>query len=103
MPRIWLITGASSGFGLELTRIVARQGDHVLAASRTPEKLSSLVSSSSDKVEPVYLDHNKPLSEIQAAVKDLLSIHGTVDIIVNNAAYVQTGMLEEVSPGDSLR
>lgn len=101
MPRIWLITGASSGFGLELTRIAARQGDLVLAASRTPEKLEPLVSS--DKVKPVYLDHNQPLPQIQAAVKDILAIHGTVDIVVNNAAYVQTGMLEEVSPEDTLR
>lgn len=101
MPRIWLITGASSGFGLELARVAAGQGDLVLAASRSPEKLNSLVSS--DKVKPVYLDHNQPLSQIQAAVKDILSIHGTVDIVVNNAAYVQTGMLEEVSPEDTLR
>ncbi|KAJ5154613.1 Short-chain dehydrogenase/reductase SDR [Penicillium coprophilum] len=101
MPRIWLITGASSGFGLELARIAARQGDLVLAASRSPEKLNSLALA--DNVKPVYLDHNKPLSEIQAAVKDILAIHGTVDIVVNNAAYVQTGMLEEVSPEDTLR
>ena len=101
MSRIWLITGASSGFGLELARIAAHQGDRVLAASRTPEKLGSLVSS--DKVKPVYLDHNKPLPEIQTAVKDILAIHGTVDLVVNNAAYVQTGMLEEVSPDDTLR
>ena len=101
MSRIWLITGASSGFGLELVRVAARQGDRVLAASRTPEKLNALVSS--DMVKPVYLDHNQPLSQIQAAVQDILAIHGTVDIVVNNAAYVQTGMLEEVSPEDSLR
>ncbi|KXG52875.1 Short-chain dehydrogenase/reductase SDR [Penicillium griseofulvum] len=101
MSRIWLITGASSGFGLELTRVAARQGDLVLAASRDPESLNSLVSS--DKVIPVYLNHNKPLSEIQADIKDILAIHGTVDIVVNNAAYIQTGMLEEVSPEDTLR
>ncbi|BCR92231.1 putative secondary metabolism biosynthetic enzyme [Aspergillus chevalieri] len=101
MSRIWLITGASSGFGLELARAAARQGDRVLAASRTPEKLNALVSS--DKVKPVYLDHNQPLSQIQSAVRDILAVHGTVDIVVNNAAYVQTGMLEEVSPEDTLR
>ena len=101
MPRIWLITGASSGFGLELARAAARNGDHVLAASRTPEKMTSLVSP--DNVKPVRLDHNESLPKIQAAVKDILAIYGTVDIVVNNAAYVQTGMLEEVSPEDTLR
>lgn len=101
MPRIWLITGASSGFGLELARVAASNGDRVLAASRTPEKLTSLVSS--DNVKPVRLDHNEPLPQLQAAIKDILAIYGTVDIVVNNAAYVQTGMLEEVSPEDTLR
>lgn len=100
MPQTWLITGASSGFGLELVRVAARNGDRVLAASRTPEKLTSLAS---DEIKPVRLDHNEPLPQLQAAVQEILAIYGGVDIVVNNAAYVQTGMLEEVSPDDSLR
>lgn len=100
MPQVWLVTGASSGFGLELVKIIAGKGDCVLAASRTPEKLSSLAS---DNVKPVRLDHTEPLDLIQSAIKDILASYGTIDTIVNNAAYVQTGILEEVSPEDSLR
>ena len=54
-------------------------------------------------MKPVRLDHNDPLPQLQAAIKDIISIYGTIDIVVNNVAYVQTGMLEEVSPNDSLR
>ncbi|ODM15437.1 hypothetical protein SI65_09040 [Aspergillus cristatus] len=100
MPQVWLVTGASSGSGLELVKIITGKGDRVLAASRTPEKLSSLAS---DNVKPVRLDHNEPLDLIQSAIKDILASYGTIDIIVNNAAYVQTGILVEVSPEDSLR
>lgn len=100
MPQIWLVNGASSGFGLGLVKIIAGKGDRVLAASRNLEKLASLVS---NNVKPVLLDHNKPLDQLQSAINDILTIYGTVDIVVNNAAYVQTGILEEVSPEDTLR
>lgn len=63
-------------------------------------RLSSLAS---DNVKAVRLDHNEPLDLIQSAIKDILAIYGTINIVINNAAYVQTGILEEVSPGDSLR
>ncbi|OJJ85398.1 SDR family oxidoreductase [Aspergillus glaucus CBS 516.65] len=100
MPQVWLVTGASSGFGLELVKIIAANGGRVLAASRNPEKLASLAS---DNVKPVHIDQNEPLDKIQSAIKNILAIYGTVDIVVNNAAYVQTGLLEEVSPGNTLR
>lgn len=100
MPQVWLVTSASSGFGLELVNVVARKGDRVLAASQNPEKLASLAS---NNMKPVRLDHNGPLEQIQSAIHDILAIYGIVDIVVNNAAYVQTGILEEVSPEDILR
>lgn len=106
-PKVWLITGSSSGFGLELARTAARHGDRVLAASRNPQKLLSLLESSSEpyinNIKPVRLDHNEPLPQIKAAVQDILAVYGTVDIVVNNAAYVQTGTLEEATPEESLQ
>lgn len=100
-PQVWLITGTSSGFGQQLAQLAARRGDYVLAASRTPQKLAHL-EASSDRIKPVRLDHNEPLPEIKVAVDDLLSVHGTVDVVVNNAGYVQTGMLEETTSEETL-
>ncbi|KAI1372047.1 hypothetical protein F4677DRAFT_433905 [Hypoxylon crocopeplum] len=96
--RVWLITGASSGFGLELAKIAASRGDRVLAATRSPQKIAGLAG-----ITAVRLDHNEPLPKIQAAMKDILKIHGTVDIVINNAAYVQTGTVEETTPEETLR
>ncbi|KAK6070318.1 short chain dehydrogenase [Seiridium cupressi] len=96
--RVWLITGASSGFGLELAKVTASRGDRVIATTRFPEKLAGL-----DGVTPAYLDHNRSPAEIENAIKAIIDIYGTVDVVVNNAAYVQTGTLEEVTPEEILK
>lgn len=97
-PRVWLISGASTGLGLELAKIAASRGDRVIAASRSPEKIANLAG-----ITSVRLDHNESLSQVQTAIKDIINIHGTVDIVVNNAAYVQTGTVEETTPEDTFR
>jgi NAD(P)-dependent dehydrogenase (short-subunit alcohol dehydrogenase family) len=99
--RVWLITGCSSGFGLQLAQIAASRGDRVLAASRNPDKVKDLVGQKNIKL--VRLDHNEPLPKIKQAVNDIISVFGTIDIVVNNAAYVQTGTIEEATPEETLR
>lgn len=98
--RLWLITGASSGLGLELAKIAAAKGDRVIGTSRDPRKVQSLNIAG---VMAAKLDHNEPLPQVQAQVDDILAAHGTPDIVVNNAAYVQTGTVEEVSPEETQR
>jgi NAD(P)-dependent dehydrogenase (short-subunit alcohol dehydrogenase family) len=82
-PRIWLITGASSGFGLKLAKAAAAHGDNVIATSRNPQKMSTLNLPSNIKL--ARLDQNEPLPQIKAAMQEIISIFGTVDIVVNNA------------------
>jgi NAD(P)-dependent dehydrogenase (short-subunit alcohol dehydrogenase family) len=41
-PRVWLITGSSSGFGLQLARTALEHGDRVVATARDPEALAAL-------------------------------------------------------------
>ncbi|CAI7613954.1 unnamed protein product [Penicillium glandicola] len=89
--RIWLITGTSSGFGLELAKVAAQRGDRVLAATRSPQKLAKLEST------------NPNIKAIQEAVETIPAVYGTVDIVVNNAAYVQGGVLEEATPEEIQR
>ncbi|KAJ8104956.1 hypothetical protein ONZ43_g7616 [Nemania bipapillata] len=96
--RVWLITGASTGFGLELAKIAASRGDRVIAASRSPQKIAGLTG-----ITAARLDHNEPLPQVQAAINDIINIHGTVDIVVNNAAYVQSGTVEEATPEETQR
>ena len=93
-PRIWLITGASSGIGSDLATKALAAGDRVIATSRSVSRLTHL----KDKgAAPLALDHNQSYEHVKAAVNEALKIYGGVDILVNNAAYVQTGVLEETT------
>jgi NAD(P)-dependent dehydrogenase (short-subunit alcohol dehydrogenase family) len=96
--RVWLITGASAGIGLELAKIAASQGHRVIAASRNPSKISGLKG-----IEAARLDHNEPLEKVQADIDAIIAKHGTLDVVVNNAAYVQSGTVEETTPEETQR
>ncbi|OAQ74402.1 3-oxoacyl-(acyl-carrier-protein) reductase [Purpureocillium lilacinum] len=91
----WLITGASSGLGLELALAAAENGDTVIASSRTPEKIGHLAERG---ILAARLDQSEPLAQIKADVQTILDTHGRVDFVVNCAAYVQTGILEDLTP-----
>ncbi|EGE86399.2 3-oxoacyl-[acyl-carrier-protein] reductase [Blastomyces dermatitidis ATCC 18188] len=54
-------------------------------------------------VPALKLDPNQTLEEIKAAMKDIVTIYDSIDIVVNNAGYVQTGILEEVTPEATFR
>lgn len=99
--RVWLITGSSSGFGLQLARVAAARGDRVLAATRNPDKAKELAGQ--DNIHIVRLDHNQDLAQIRSAIDEIVSIHGAIDVVVNNAAYVQAGTIEEASPEETVR
>ena len=98
-PKVWLITGTSSGFGLEIARCAARRGDRVIAASRSPQNIAHL---HTEGIKPIRLDPNEPLPQIQAAASDALAVYGTIDV-VNNAAYIHIGVLEELAPEETLQ
>ncbi|KAM5446125.1 hypothetical protein MaudCBS49596_006811 [Microsporum audouinii] len=100
-PRTWLITGTSSGFGLELARITIRRGDRVIATSRNTERIPAI---DSDRFHTTQLDQNQPLEEVKARIDNILATFGgQIDVVVNNAAYVQKGTIEESTPEETLR
>lgn len=90
----WLITGASSGIGYELAACALAKGHRVIATSRSLSRLNPLKAKGAALVE---LDHNQSFEHVQSAIKSALSVYQGVDIVVNNAAYVQTGILEETT------
>lgn len=98
-----LITGCSSGFGLEFVRAFSRRGDRVVATLRDLSRsgaLEELVASEAlANVEIQQLDVTRQES-IDSTVRGTLERYGRIDVLVNNAGIGVVGALEDV--GDAL-
>jgi short-subunit dehydrogenase len=100
MSQTALITGASSGIGLELAKSFAQSGHNLILVARSESKLESLkqelVQKHSVHVETIITD----LSEVDAAsklVEELNHRKLVVDILVNNAGFGELGRFDEIS------
>ncbi|GBE85121.1 hypothetical protein BKA93DRAFT_434937 [Sparassis latifolia] len=91
-PRVWFITGSSSGFGRTVTEYVLKSGDIAVATLRNPSALSSLSAVyPASKLLVVQLDvSNTPA--IAVAFAKAIEAFGRVDVLFNNAGY---GVLSE--------
>jgi NAD(P)-dependent dehydrogenase (short-subunit alcohol dehydrogenase family) len=97
--RVWLITGASSGFGRAIAEAALERGDSVVAAARRLEALAELAAH--DRVHPVRLDVIDAIQR-DAAIAEALERFGRIDVLVNNAGRTQVGAVEETTD-DELR
>ncbi|MET9258304.1 oxidoreductase [Streptomyces sp. NPDC003717] len=94
MNKVWLITGASSGFGRAIAEAALADGDVVVGAVRRPEVLDDLVAAHPDQVEALRLDV-ADTAAAEAAVRDVVARHGRIDVLVNNAGRTHVGAFEE--------
>ncbi|MEU9325966.1 oxidoreductase [Streptomyces canus] len=101
MNKVWLVTGASSGFGRAIAEAALADGDVVVGAVRRPEALDDLVAAHPDQVEAVRLDVTD-MSAAEAVVRDVVARHGRIDVLVNNAGRTHVGAFEETTD-DELR
>lgn len=100
MARVWLITGASSGFGRAIAEAALAGGDTVVGAARRPGALDELASAYPGKTDSVQLDVTAPGAA--SVLDDVVARHGRIDVLVNNAGRTQVGALEETTE-DELR
>lgn len=95
MAKVVLITGATSGMGLEASILLAQNGYTVYAGSRGNE--SELLEKAKEKgvqVNIVPLDVTQT-QVIQQAVKSVIEKEGKIDVLVNNAGFGLLATLEE--------
>jgi NAD(P)-dependent dehydrogenase (short-subunit alcohol dehydrogenase family) len=81
--KIAIVTGASKGIGLAITRALVDEGARVVAGARTVDTLEGI-----DGVTPVALDlvaADGPAQLVQRAIDE----HGRVDVLVNNVGAVR--------------
>ncbi|MFF9175807.1 oxidoreductase [Streptomyces sp. NPDC014793] len=96
MNKVWLVTGASSGFGRAVTEAALAAGDVVIGAARRPEALAGLVAAHPDQVEALRLDVTDGAA-VEEAVRDVVARHGRIDVLVNNAGRTHVGAVEETT------
>ncbi|KAJ7204668.1 hypothetical protein GGX14DRAFT_459282 [Mycena pura] len=92
--RVWLITGASSGFGQSLVSSVLARGDRVIATSRSLEPIRHL-EGTSENLRLLQLDVTAGEELLRRRMKDAVAAWGRLDVVVNNAGACYLGMLEE--------
>jgi NAD(P)-dependent dehydrogenase (short-subunit alcohol dehydrogenase family) len=96
MPKTWLITGATSGLGLEMAQQLLAEGHTVIATARRPEALAELRQRHPVRLDVVHLDLLEPDSII-SAVESAFERHERIDVVVSNAGYGLFGAAEELS------
>jgi NAD(P)-dependent dehydrogenase (short-subunit alcohol dehydrogenase family) len=90
-----LVTGASSGIGMETALYFHEQGWQVIATMRHPERRHTLLHDRGLK-DLVHLDVMDQRS-IRAAIQHGLDHYGNIDVLVNNAGYAMYGPFETTS------
>ena len=95
MPRVFLITGTSTGFGYHLVQEVIDKGDIAVATARNPSSLS-FQNTSAKNFLALKLDVTDD-SDIDNVFKTAVDKFGRVDVVVNNAGYGLSGVFEELT------
>ncbi|TMW67877.1 hypothetical protein Poli38472_007549 [Pythium oligandrum] len=96
-PKVWLITGCSTGFGRLIAMAARKRGDLVIATARRVETLEDL-----KKIgcRALTLDVTLEDDTVNDVVAKAHSFYGRIDVLVNNAGYVAIGFVEEASTED---
>lgn len=93
--KVWLITGASRGIGLEIVKAALENGDKVVATVRKDAEAFEK-SFDTPNLKAVVLDvTNEP--QAQSVAKEIVEAFGKIDVLVNNAGYGLLSAVEEAS------
>ncbi len=100
--KIWFITGAGRGMGVDIAKAALVAGYKVVATGRNTDRVANALGEHKGLLI-TKLDVTKP-AEVEASVKAAVDHFGTIDVLVNNAASFYAGYFEELtreSDGDS--
>lgn len=94
--KVWLITGASRGLGVDIAKAALAAGHAVVATARDPAKVTAAVGNQNGLLS-VKLDVTRP-EDAEAAAEASVAKFGRIDVLVNNAGNFHAGFFEELSP-----
>lgn len=96
--RVWLVTGCSSGLGRTLVTAILARGDKVIATARRIADLDYVqeLPGAQQRALTVTLDVTDSFERLHSAVDQAVAHFGAVDVLVNNAGFVVSGVWEEL-------
>jgi NAD(P)-dependent dehydrogenase (short-subunit alcohol dehydrogenase family) len=98
MSKVWFITGAGRGMGVDITRAALAAGNAVVATGRNTDTVAKAIGESDDLLV-VKLDVTSP-ADAKAATQAAVERFGRIDVLVNNAGNFYAGFFEEITPED---
>ncbi|MCU1375193.1 MAG: oxidoreductase [Actinomycetia bacterium] len=101
-PRVWLITGCSTGIGRAIAEAVIATGDRVVVTARRRHLLDDLAAMAPERVLAQAVDVVDAES-VADAVSATMARFGRIDVLVNNAGVGHVGAVEESDPAEVLR
>jgi 3-oxoacyl-[acyl-carrier protein] reductase len=92
--KVVLVTGASRGIGRGIAEVLAARGAHVVAAARGDHasEVAEAIRKNGGRAEPGTLDVTDPAS-VEALVEGVVSRHGRIDVLVNNAGIARDQLM----------
>ncbi|HEX4771940.1 MAG TPA: SDR family oxidoreductase, partial [Bryobacteraceae bacterium] len=96
MSKVWFITGAGRGMGVDIAKAALAARHKVVATGRNTDKVAEVLGKSANLLI-VKLDITKP-ADAESAVKAAVDKFGRIDVLVNNAANFHAGFFEELTP-----
>jgi ketoreductase len=98
-PKVAIVTGATSGIGLEATRLLARQGHRVFLCARTEDSVARTVKELVD--EGLDVDGEpcdvRSAEDIHRFVQQAVDRFGPIDVLVNNAGRSGGGVTADIA------
>lgn len=100
--KVWLVTGASKGIGLQIVLEALKAGNIVVGTSRDSQKLSQAVATELGETSKNFWAVEMEFDEtsINTIVAQVIAKYGRIDVLVNNAGYALLGAVEEVELTD---
>jgi NAD(P)-dependent dehydrogenase (short-subunit alcohol dehydrogenase family) len=94
--KVWFITGAGRGLGVDIAKAALAAGHAVVATGRDATKVAAAVGKH-DNLLAIKLDVTRP-QDAMSAVEASVAKFGRIDILVNNAGNFVAGFFEELTP-----
>lgn len=98
--QVAVVTGCSTGLGVQMAKALANQGAKIVAIARRKEKIDEVAKEIADtfKVETLAVQCDITDTErVNAAVDEIIAKFGRIDILINNAGTGAVAPAEDIT------